>query len=171
MDGVIVDFISPIVHYLGVQMDDITTYWLPDLFPDRKADILKFCQKKNYFKGLRPYPKALDFVKKVGQLDGVKAWFVSKPIKTVPETWADKIHWVTEHTPKMLGTTILSPDKSVISVDMLIDDDPKNLLTSPAKHKILFSRPWNHEDILFDRVKNYDELLDKIKNILKKEKK
>jgi 5'(3')-deoxyribonucleotidase len=167
MDGVIVNFIEPILKMLEVHVNDITDYKLDKLFPKRKEEIQNMYGKKGYFSSLKPYPKAIDFMNKLKKIDGVKLWFISKPAKTFPDTWSDKVIWIGNYLPFMLNTTILCGDKSLVKMDILIDDDPNNLITNNSKDKILMDQPWNRKDKLFTRVKDYDELYDEIARLIK----
>ncbi len=173
MDGVIVDFIAPISEWLGVDPKDITSYKFEDIYPDdpgKASEIRNYCSQKGYFKNLKPFPGALNFIEKLQKLQDVRVWYVSKPVRSSPITWADKAEWILNHTPKLIETTILSGNKSIVAVNILIDDDPRNLTMSMAKYKILFDQPWNHDDETFDRVKDYEQLYAKIKKIYNKEK-
>ena len=167
MDGVIVDFMAPIYRHFKILKKDCTTYKLEKLFPDKAKEITEYYTKKGYFRNLVPYPGALSFIKKLQRLNNTRVWFVSKPSKHSAYTWSDKIEWIMEYTPSLLMTTILTQDKSGAAVDVLVDDDPENLRISPAKHKILFNQYWNKKDKEYDRVKNYRELYEKIKRIIK----
>jgi len=173
MDGVIVDFIAPICKWLGVKPKNMTSYKLEDMYPnnpDKIAQIRNYYGQKGYFKNLEPFPGALNFIEKLQKLENIRIWYVSKPSRFSSITWADKAEWILNHTPKLIKTTILTGDKCIIAVGVLVDDDPNNLSSSIAKHKILFDQPWNHDDKTFDRAKNYEELYLKIKEIAKKEK-
>jgi len=174
MDGVIVNFLDPVCKWLGVKQTDMTSYKLEDMYPDdpdKVAQIRNYYSQKGYFKNLKPFPGALEFIKKLQKLENSRIWYVSKPAIFSPITWADKVEWILNHTPKLIKTTILTGDKCRSAVDILVDDDPDNLTTSIAKYKILFDQPWNHDDTTFNRVKNYEELYSKIVKISKKEKK
>jgi len=165
MDGVIVDFMAPICRHFKIEKKDCTTYKFEELFPDRSKEAIAYYAKKGYFRNLNPYPGALDFIKKLQRLKNVRVWFVSKPSKHSAYTWSDKVEWINEHTPDLLETTILTQDKSLIAVDVFIDDDPENLEINCAKHKFLFDQYWNKNETRFSRVKSYRELYEKIKQI------
>lgn len=167
MDGVLVDFMAPICLWLGIKQEEITLYRLEDLYPDKEKEIKNFYGQKGYFKKLDAYPGALKFLKELRKLPGVRVWFVSKPAKFSAASWSDKFEWIMENTPEMIHTTILATDKSIVSLDVFVEDDPSNLTSNGAKHKFLFDRPWNRDDKVFERVKDYDELLKKIKEAIK----
>lgn len=166
MDGVIVDFMAPICRHFNISKKDCTTYKLENLFPKQAEAVIAYYTKKGYFKNLKPYPGALDFIKKLQKLKNVTVWYVSKPSRHNAYTWSDKIEWINEYTPDLLQTTILTQDKSIIAVDIFIDDDPDNLEFNCAEHKILFDQYWNKKDKTYSRVKNYIELYEKIKRIV-----
>ena len=168
MDGVIVDFISPLAKWMGIKSTQIISYKLEEMFPEKKDQIRSFYSQKGYFKNLDPYKGAISFIEKLQKLENIRIWFVSKPTKFAPITWADKVEWILNHTPQLIQTTILTGDKSLIKVDVLIDDDPNNLTSSIAKYKFLFDQPWNQDDKTFKRFKDYKELYDQIKNLKEK---
>jgi len=166
MDGVIVDFMMPICHHFKLLKKDCTTYKLENLLPNTAKEVIEYYTSEGYFKNLKPYPGALDFLKRIQRLKNIRVWYISKPSKHAPITWSDKIEWINEYTPNLLETTILTQDKSIIAVDIFVDDDPKNLKVNCANHKFLFDQYWNKEDKKYDRVKNYRELYEKIKRIV-----
>lgn len=68
--------------------------------------------------------------------------------------------------PMVPGQNImLGGQKRLLSVDVLVDDNPANL-GGCAKQSILFSRPWNTCATGFPRVESYEELLGKIREIV-----
>jgi len=65
------------------------------------------------------------------------------------------LDFVDKYFPDMFEAMYFGPDKSVVELDVLIDDGPHNL--SPSQHaprKILFDQPWNrsYESLLIFRA-------------------
>ncbi len=61
---------------------------------------------------------------------------------------------------------ILGYQKSLVHVDITLDDSPKNILKSAARFPVLMRRPWNHELTGILAVNNFEEffvLLEQIK--------
>jgi 5'(3')-deoxyribonucleotidase len=166
MDGVIVDFMTPVCRKFNFSINDLKTYKLEELFPDKKQEIIDFYSKTGYFKNIKPYPGALDFLKKIKNLKNCVVWFISKPSVHNHYTWSDKIQWINKHTPYIFDNTILTQNKDLIYLDIFVEDDPKNLDNNKSKNKILFSRPWNKDNKKYKKVVSYSELYDVIKNII-----
>ena len=158
MDGVIVDFMKPVCEWLEIDETTLTEYRLEKLFPGEGQAILNYYGKAGYFTDLKCYPGAKEFLDKLAQRDNCTLWFISKPSVSKPVTYADKIKWVDEHFPSMSNRTLLGQDKSLVHVDILIEDDPDNLQTSIAEHKVLFDQPWNRTCNSYKRVQDYDTL-------------
>ena len=62
---------------------------------------------------------------------------------------------------------IMGFQKSVVQVDITLDDGPRNILKSSARFPLLMRRPWNRELTGLLAVHNYEEffqLLDQIKS-------
>ncbi len=168
MDGVIVDFMTPICNHFNIEKKDCLTYKLELLFPGIEKELISYYSRKGYFSNLKPYPGAINFIKKINELKNTKTWFVSKPSCYNEYTWSDKIKWINKYIPELLKTTILTQDKSIINLDIFVDDDPRNLQINNAKHKFLFDQYWNKKSKKYKRVKNYEELHLKISDIIKK---
>jgi len=162
MDGVIVDFVAPICEWLGIDCNAIKNYELELLFPERAEEIRAFYGKRGYFRNLRPYAGAIEFIHELEQDERLKVWIVSRP-STSAATWSDKVEWVQEFVPGLMHNLILTLDKSICALDVFVDDDPNNLKSSMATEKILFNQPWNRECKEFERTLNYQEVLEKIK--------
>jgi 5'(3')-deoxyribonucleotidase len=61
-------------------------------------------------------------------------------------TWAaERRLWLAEHLG--IKAVISTDQKHHVTGDVMIEDSANNLLRSPAKHKILFRRPWNERNI------------------------
>lgn len=54
---------------------------------------------------------------------------------------------------------IMAVRKETIQADMLLDDNPKNILKSIAKYPVLYRRPWNENMTGMLSVNNYNEFL------------
>ena len=64
---------------------------------------------------------------------------------------------------------IMGFQKSVVQVDITLDDGPHNILKSSARFPVLMRRPWNRELTGLLAVHNYEEffqLLDQIKSAM-----
>jgi 5'-nucleotidase len=78
-------------------------------------------------------------------------------------SYEDKYHWIEKHLPFLpRPNLILTHRKDLVIGDVLVDDGPHNILTSPAKTKIIFDKPWNRGLKGFPRVTHWFELVDKL---------
>ena len=108
-----------------------------------------------FFQNLKPYPNAIETIKELAQMTDTTICTIG--------TWKNikaKITWLEWHgLDKYVGIMpIVRPphqsiimNKSIIQGGILLDDNPKNLITSKAKHKVLFS--W--QDKPYDWQENY----------------
>lgn len=167
MDGVLVNFVEPLCLWLNIKPEDIRVYSLQELFPNRKIEIENFITQKNYFKDLKPYIGAIDFVENLMKLKNAQVWLVSTPMIKYSITWSDKIEWIINYLPKLLDKTILTKDKSLVNLDIFIEDSPENLEKHNAKYKFLIDQPWNQQDKKNKRIFSYNDLLNEIKKIVK----
>ena len=166
MDGVIVDFMSPICKKLGVDYDSIKDYNLEKQFPDKIDEIRKIYGKEGYFYNLKSYNGSTFLINNLLNL-GLKVWFISKPSSFSPITYSDKIKWVKKHFPDLFKTTILTQDKERCYVDIFVDDDIRNIERNISDNKILFSQPWNKNySGKYKVAKNYTDLLRIVKEII-----
>lgn len=61
---------------------------------------------------------------------------------------------------------IMSYNKSLIKLDILLDDNPNNITTSIANYPILFRRPWNQYLTGVLSVSSYAEFLSLVKKLM-----
>lgn len=72
-------------------------------------------------------------------------WIVTKPLEANPWCRDDKAAWVRRH----FGTDwehrlVITPDKSIVSGDILLDDAPKlDWLPNAEWNPVIYSTPWN----------------------------
>lgn len=85
-----------------------------------------------------------------------------------PRFMSKRIEQIKEAFPDFPDENIIMGfQKSMVHVDITLDDGPKNILKSNAKFPVLMRRPWNRELTGLLAVNNFDEffqLLDQIKS-------
>lgn len=89
----------------------------------------------------------------------VQAQFMSKRVEQIKTAFPD---FPDENI-------IMGFQKSVVQVDITLDDGPHNILKSSARFPVLMRRPWNRELTGLLAVHNYEEffqLLDQIKSAM-----
>lgn len=165
MDGVLVDFMAPICSWLNITQESVSTYKLEEMFPLRIKEIQEYYTQEGYFRNLKPYRGAVEFIKKLRNTlrPGDKIWLVSKPSILSSKTYSEKIDWIREYFPFLLETTILTQDKSLICLDLFVEDDIENLRQNMSLLKIIFDQPWNRQKCNVKRVHSYEELHNLIK--------
>lgn len=163
MDGVIVDIVSSLARELGFRYEDVTAYNFSTVPGDVAPKVFERIASPGFFRDLDPYPKAIDFVKRLMGHPGImRPWFISVPAKSNPGSYMDKISWIARYVPDMIGSTVLLQDKSITNVDAIVDDYPPNLAASSAGLKILFAQPWNQNCTDYVRTDDYDEIYEMI---------
>lgn len=123
---------------------------------------------KQYYHDPRLYDRqyvpqeAKDFIRKLQTkgivyiITAVYPQFMSRRIEQIKEAFPD--------FPE--ENIIMGFHKSIVHVDITLDDGPKNILKSNAKFPVLMRKPWNRELTGLLAVNNYDEffqLLEQIK--------
>ncbi len=87
---------------------------------------------------------------------------------TYPEYMTRRVKQIREAFPDFPDENIIMGyQKSIVNVDITLDDGPKNILKSNAKFPVLMRKPWNTELTGILAVNNFEEfftLLDQIKS-------
>ncbi len=87
---------------------------------------------------------------------------------TYPEFMTRRVEQIREAFPDFPEENIImGVQKSIVNVDITLDDGPKNILKSNAKFPVLMRKPWNQELTGLLAVNNFGEffvLLDQIKS-------
>ncbi len=87
---------------------------------------------------------------------------------TYPEYMTRRVEQIREAFPDFPEENIImGVHKSIVNVDITLDDGPKNILKSNARFPVLMRKPWNTELTGILAVNNFEEffvLLDQIKS-------
>jgi 5'(3')-deoxyribonucleotidase len=102
-------------------MDDVLADFT-SAFKERKNGSLPYPQSKyGFFLGLKPIPGGLDAIKTLRTKYDV--WILTRPSVLNPLCYTEKRVWVENHLGmEMVERLIISPDKSLLKGDYLIDD-------------------------------------------------
>ena len=143
-----------------LRLDEVTE-WAPS---GKRTDCIIDCfDKPDFFKLQRPYPGAQEFIKEL-----VKKANVYILTAVAPEIMGIRAETILKYFPEIPPENIiLTSAKSVVEIDVLLDDGAHNILSTRAKYPVLMRRPWNHHISGILAVNNYDEflcLVDEIKN-------
>lgn len=75
---------------------------------------------------------------------GVEVWVVTKPLEANPFCRDDKAHWLSANFPDLSKRLILTPDKSLVHGDVLLDDAPHPDWLDRASWKpVIFTAGYN----------------------------
>jgi len=116
-----------------------------------------------------PVLGAIDAITKLHKLNEIV-------IVTYQPTYLQKVwtlEWLSEHFRDMYESLVFTKRKSLVRVDVLIDDGPHNFEGFMGK-AILFSQPWNQNEDRYTRIYGWDnpvlfEILSSARNIAQKE--
>lgn len=150
-DGVLADFVGATLDVLRrdcglsftadevTRHDICTTLRLPT---NEVAHVKSVWRSLGFASSIEPYPEALagvESLKKLGEIVVVTAPMAHSL------TWAgEREQWLAWHFG--LTDIISTREKQHVVGDVMIDDMMENLLTSPARSRVLFRRPWNVKD-------------------------
>jgi 5'(3')-deoxyribonucleotidase len=73
----------------------------------------------------------------------------------------DKYDWLAEHFPFISWQNIIFCGQKIVNVDVMIDDRAKNFVGFNGR-KLLFSSPHNLLLTDYERVDNWQQVLDKL---------
>lgn len=151
-------------YHLHVKYEDIKEWDMSKAFKTlTKKQIYKPLIKRKIWKHIRPTDGSQECLKLLKE-SGCKVYIITAThYKNVK--W--KVNWLKKYFPFMSwDDVIIVKDKSLINVDVLVDDYEANLINGTYK-KLLFNQPWNENfneksnNII--RVHSFDDIS---KNIL-----
>lgn len=80
--------------------------------------------RPGFFRDLQPLNGSQGFVRKLWKSGKFDIYIVTKPVADSPLSYTEKVEWVARHFPYLLNKIILCQDKSMIKIDILVDDNP-----------------------------------------------
>ena len=78
-----------------------------------------------------------------------------------PKSLEDKYEWLAEHFPFISWKNIMFCGEKIVSTDVMIDDRAKNFIGF-AGRPLLFTSPHNLLLTEYERVDNWQQVLDKL---------
>lgn len=106
MDDVMCDFTRAV--YLGKQ-----------IFPHIEYQQSRY----GFFTNLEPIPGSLDMIKQIQEEGIYDVWFLTAPSINNLSCYSEKALWIQNHLgPNWLNKLIISPNKSLLIGDVLVDD-------------------------------------------------
>ena len=161
LDGTVVDWYGQLHSELLLEfpddkipsLEELTGYFWEDSF-DKKYHqaISDIVEGKLFYRHLKPYPKAIECLEGIekNHLDWIEPFICTKPSIHYEgfQCHSEKIASVNEHFGKFWAErTILTPDKTLVVGDFLIDDHPsiKGANLRPTWIQMLYDQPYNRD--------------------------
>lgn len=141
------------------ELSDITAWGTLNNDLDKR---IKYFNMPEFVRRLQPYDDAKEFVKKLSEIAEI---FICT---TVPvNCLTARVESILEHFPEIPRDNIfLSGRKDILNADIILDDNPKNLIESNCKYPVLMQRPWNYNSSGFISVSTYEAFLELVKSIV-----
>jgi len=105
MDGVLADIHEKIGNYVSAHQTP------PQIL------------EKGFYSSLRPQPNAYETLQKLRELKELDFWVATKIPNENPYAATEKIIWLEDHFPFLSRKVFITPDKTFLNGDYLIDDD------------------------------------------------
>jgi len=164
MDGVVADFVPQLLEWYNhltnenIKLDRIKSNKTHKFVGDPML-LRKLKDSPGFIRSLPPTPGSIDAIHRLHKQDH-EITFVSNATNC-PSSGHEKREWLFFHFSKIwrMAPLILTHEKHKVRVDVLIDDDPKNLgqLHSDTK-ALLWHQPYNAAVTGYDRVYSWDHL-------------
>jgi 5'(3')-deoxyribonucleotidase len=120
-----------------LKIEDIKTWDIQE-YAKHGIKIFDILKEPGICYNLDPQPnsqKVIDFLQNHADVYIVTA--------TYPDNFLDKVKWLNRYFPSIkINDIIICHNKSLLELDYLIDDNPKNMIGLKGKG-ILFTKPWN----------------------------
>lgn len=145
----------------NLKVSDITKYNIENFVkPQYKEGFYKIFLNKEVWRRIKVMPDCQKYILKLFN-DGHRILFITK---TEPYNFYKKTKWLEKLFPylEIRKCFFCCPDKTLMKVDVLIDDCVKNF--GGAKHSICFAYPWNAE-FRGIRCKDWREIYTEINRI------
>jgi len=157
-DGVLADFVGSVLGRLPwvLKHEHVTCMDIQkslDLGPTYTAMLNHELRRQGFASLIRPLHGSKKFVRELKKRGEITV--VTRPMTDSP-TWVwERVGWLYKHFG--LERIEFTDRKDLVPGDVLIDDDPENLVRFPGR-RILLDQPWNRGADL-PRVYSYNEIL------------
>lgn len=157
LDGPVADFdgaFFAICESMGWAMDIASPMeqrhrFATDHIPDKedRRSARSYVNESRWFLDLPIVDGAAEGLRELDARDGVDVWLCTKPLEANKTCRDDKAQWVIDKLgPEWERKLIVTPDKSMVRGDILVDDAPyMEWLARSHWHPIIFPMPWNGE--------------------------
>ena len=157
-DGILADFVGSVLRLLPGDLthEHVTSMDIQKslaLGPSNIAMLTRELCGQNFASLIKPLHGSKKFVRELKKRGEITV--VTRPMTNSP-TWVwERIGWLYKHFG--LEHIEFTDRKDLVPGDVLIDDDPENLVTFPGR-RILLDQPWNRGADL-PRMYSYNEIL------------
>jgi 5'(3')-deoxyribonucleotidase len=117
-----------------------------------------YINEKGFFLDLKPLEGSVEAVKKLQEKYDV---YIVSAAMEFRNSLVDKYDWLAEHFPFITWRNIMFCGDKIVDVDIMIDDRAKNFVGFNGR-KLLFTSPHNLLLTDYERVNNWQEVLDKL---------
>lgn len=117
-----------------------------------------YINEKGFFRDLKPLEGSVEAVKKLQEKYDV---YIVSAAMEFRNSLVDKYDWLAEHFPFITWRNIMFCGDKIVDVDIMIDDRAKNFVGFNGR-KLLFTSPHNLLLTDYERVNNWQEVLDKL---------
>lgn len=117
-----------------------------------------YINEEGFFRDLKPLDGSVEAVKKLQEK--YEVYIVSAAME-FRNSLVDKYDWLAEHFPFISWRNIMFCGDKIVDVDVMIDDRAKNFVDFKGR-KLLFTSPHNLLLTEYERVNNWQEVLDKL---------
>lgn len=123
---------------------------------------IKYFQNPDFVRKQKPYDGSKEFIHELSKIAEI---FICTTVPT--NCLTARVESISECFPEIDRDNIfLSGRKDILNADVILDDNPQNLLESNCKYPVLFQQPWNRNAAGFLSVSNYGSFIELIKSII-----
>ncbi len=117
-----------------------------------------YINEKGFFRNLPLIEGSVEAVKKLQEKHEV---YIVSAAMEFPNSLEDKYHWLAEHFPFITWKHIIFCGEKIVNTDVMIDDRAKNFIDFKGR-TLLFTSPHNQLLTQYERVDNWQQVLDKL---------
>lgn len=118
----------------------------------------EYINEEGFFRDLAPIEGSVEAVKKLQETYEV---FIVSAAMEFRNSLLDKYDWLEQYFPFIPWQNIIFCGQKIVNVDIMIDDRAKNFVGFSGR-KLLFSSPHNLLLTNYERVDNWEQVLDKL---------
>lgn len=118
----------------------------------------EYINEKGFFRDLPLIEGSVEALKKLQEKHEV---YIVSAAMEFRNSLEDKVDWLAEHFPFITWRNIMFCGDKIVDVDVMIDDRAKNFINFKGR-KLLFTSPHNMLLTDYERVDNWQQVLDKL---------